>query len=386
MHRKTAILLLVFIIAAAASACSVPVFRYALEKWEPSNYRLFIVFAGKPSVSDNELLVLLKDRIAGRKTARANIMFETVDLSGELDEETRASLTEAKGRKPPYILVLFPSVEYEGSALKTEEKAAFICFFERQSLEMIFSSPVRDELAKDLSGEVSVDWLFLESGDASADKEAFETLSSAIKKAEKSIVLPEPSEADYAEVRKAPSKVNFKIIRVKKNDPREVFLVSSLLGFSGIKLETGPAVFAVYGKGRAFMCLQGELLNTRNIISAAGYLCGPCSCQIKEQNPGIDLLLSADWESMINRTVTAEAETLPLAGIFPSETAPGKTTIMPEAVSRAGAKKEKPRQGILNSAIKTAVGVILALSVVFAGLARGRKVKKPRGRTKRKKT
>ena len=385
MHRKTAILLFVFIVAAAASACSVPVFRYALEKWEPSNYRLFIVLSGKPSAVDNELLALLKDRVAGRKTARANIMFETVDLSGELDEETRALLEEAKGRKPPYILVLFPSAEYEASALKTEEKSAFICHFERQSLERIFSSPVRDELAKDLSGEVSVDWLLIESGNASADKEAFETLSLAIKKAEKSIVLPEPSEADYAEVRKAPSKVNFKIIQIRKNDPREVFLVSSLLGFSGIKLENGPAVFAVYGKGRAFMCLQGELLNTRNIISAAGYLCGPCSCQVKEQNPGIDLLLSADWESMINRTVTAEAETLPLAGIFPSENAPEKTAKVPELVLRTEVKKETPRQGILVFAIIAALGVILAAAALLSVLARGRKGRKSLSRSRRKK-
>jgi hypothetical protein len=29
------------------------------------------------------------------------------------------------------------------------------------------------------------------------------------------------------------------------------------------------------------------------------YLSGPCSCQVKEQNPGFDLLLAVDWEARL---------------------------------------------------------------------------------------
>ena len=32
---------------------------------------------------------------------------------------------------------------------------------------------------------------------------------------------------------------------------------------------------------------------------AAEFVCAPCSCRVKELNPGVDLLLTADWKALL---------------------------------------------------------------------------------------
>jgi hypothetical protein len=56
-----------------------------------------------------------------------------------------------------------------------------------------------------------------------------------------------------------------------------------------------PAAFAVFGQGRTMLALVGQGINKENLEKDAGFLCGPCSCEAKSQNPGLDLLFAADW-------------------------------------------------------------------------------------------
>jgi len=39
----------------------------------------------------------------------------------------------------------------------------------------------------------------------------------------------------------------------------------------------------------------GKGINKDNLEEYATFLCGPCSCEAKSQNPGLDLLFAADW-------------------------------------------------------------------------------------------
>jgi len=43
----------------------------------------------------------------------------------------------------------------------------------------------------------------------------------------------------------------------------------------------------------------GREIHAGNLEDAAKFLAGPCSCQVKELNPGIDILMAADWESVV---------------------------------------------------------------------------------------
>jgi hypothetical protein len=62
---------------------------------------------------------------------------------------------------------------------------------------------------------------------------------------------------------------------------------------------TGPVVFPIFGQGRALYALVGEGIKHETIDRAATFLIGKCSCEVKEQNPGFDLLLAADWKALL---------------------------------------------------------------------------------------
>src|SRR6185503_19148933 len=49
-------------------------------------------------------------------------------------------------------------------------------------------------------------------------------------------------------------------------------------------------------RGRALEPLIAAGVTRDNVMEQAGYLCGACSCEVKEQNPGMDLLMAANWQ------------------------------------------------------------------------------------------
>jgi len=72
----------------------------------------------------------------------------------------------------------------------------------------------------------------------------------------------------------------------------------------------------VFGKGRVLLPLVGKGINEENTLGDCSYLCGPCSCQVKNQNPGTDLLVKADWwTSLEGSSVIVEKELPPLSGV-----------------------------------------------------------------------
>jgi hypothetical protein len=78
----------------------------------------------------------------------------------------------------------------------------------------------------------------------------------------------------------------------------------------------------VFGRGRALEPLIGRGIHPDNIMEVSSYLCGACSCEIKDQNPGIDLLLAANWDPVDNapkiETVRIEpAAPAPIAATTP---------------------------------------------------------------------
>jgi hypothetical protein len=56
-----------------------------------------------------------------------------------------------------------------------------------------------------------------------------------------------------------------------------------------------PMAFPVFGRGRVLYALVGAGITAENVRKAAEFLGGDCSCTVKRDNPGTDLLLIADW-------------------------------------------------------------------------------------------
>ena len=58
-----------------------------------------------------------------------------------------------------------------------------------------------------------------------------------------------------------------------------------------------PLIVPVFGRGRALEVIPAEDLSERLMEDLTLFLSGACSCQVKEQNPGFDLLFSVDWNT-----------------------------------------------------------------------------------------
>jgi hypothetical protein len=119
-----------------------------------------------------------------------------------------------------------------------------------------------------------------------------------------------------------PLEVRCSILPIQRNDPAESFLVQMLLhsepdlpGQPALTKLKDPMAFAVFGRGRARFGLVGGGINADTIGEDVAFLTGPCTCTIKEENPGFDLLLAADWESSIGERLVQDRELPPLTGL-----------------------------------------------------------------------
>jgi len=95
--------------------------------------------------------------------------------------------------------------------------------------------------------------------------------------------------------------ISFEVYSISRNDPREECMVRMLMATEDDleKFEPEPIVFPVYGRGIALWAIVGNGINQWNISEAAEFLTGPCSCQAKLLNPGVDLLMAMDWDSVV---------------------------------------------------------------------------------------
>jgi hypothetical protein len=167
--------------------------------------------------------------------------------------------------------------------------------------------------------------VLLESGNKDKDEEAFFTLQTELKRCEQELQLPAPDPQDVADglisVDQAELKVQFSLLRVSRTDPNEAFFVNMLLdseqGLRDKEFDGQPMAFPIFGRGRSLYAVIGAGIQRDVILDACRFLTGPCSCQVKEQNPGVDLLMAVDWERVITKQIAIDESLPPLPVIAP---------------------------------------------------------------------
>ncbi len=254
-------------------ACDVPVFRYALEHWPAEDYELLVYDPGGPGVGGGGVV----DALGRRVGPSANIRIR--------------GATAADGAGPrvdgrsPWAVLRYPASEGAGGEVWSGPLEGF-------AIERWVDSPARREIARRiLSGESAV-WVFLESGDRREDEAAVSVLESCLRRMERTLVLPVPAWGASS----PPVHLAFSILRVSRADPVEEALVLMLLRREGgLEALRAPMAIPVFGRGRKLDALVGAGITGENVAEYCAFLAGPCSCRVKLQNPGVDLLFSADW-------------------------------------------------------------------------------------------
>jgi hypothetical protein len=236
----------ILIIASLISlACTTRVSEWVLLNALPGQYTL-IYFQNNP---DTET-VKKKNRelVAGIKAA--NIHFKTL---------SRKEVSE------PYYGLYY-------------EERQFTQYKTPPEIKNLISSPLREKVASELmSGKLCVMVYLLTDNkekDDNARKTLLKTLSSS------------------------PFESIISVIELSRNSKDESVFASLLLNVEDdLKNINQPMVFGVFGKFKALEPLLGKGITGENINLMIDYMTAECSCLIKDDLPGTDILFNGNWDN-----------------------------------------------------------------------------------------
>ncbi len=285
-------------------ACSTPVWRYALEEWWPDPFYIEVHCPDHLTSNQQKAVDLLKS--SHEKKTFANIVVDIIE--------------------DPSLDAPFLTVEYPGKFGMEMDKPFWKSGLTFESATNVLSSPFRKRLAAELGSGEKVVWFVLESSNAETNEAVMNLLETQLEKAEK----------EYEEYRQNANRIatsqydkaytlpemNNLLLSLDRRNKEEKFFIESLLHlYPDLKSSQKPMVFAVYGKGRCLPPIVGDEITVANINYYFQFVCGPCSCIIKGDNPGFDLLLQCNWEDAPYTQDIYVDDTPPeLTGVMGSET------------------------------------------------------------------
>lgn len=276
--------------------CTIPVFRYALDRWEADKFQLLLP---PDAAADPALADLLRPH---RANGTANLAISTDSAV------TAPTLRTAR---------LGGQTLWSGA-------------LDAAALATILDSPARQKiLAQILAGD-SVIWVVAHSG-SPADLAEVERIEKRLRFLEQVASLPiqDPNDPDSQLGPGPPLLLKFTALRLDRTDPAEALLLKMLAGPSG-EIDTTATSFAaaVFGRGRVLGAWPLTSLDDATLEEASMFLIGRCSCRVKDQNPGWDLLMSTDWDQTLRKATTTTAATAKAAVPIP---APITTKTVPTA-------------------------------------------------------
>jgi hypothetical protein len=226
-------------------ACTTRVSEWVLLNAEPNRYTL-VCFHKNPL---NEQILLQNKTLAN-------------DFSG-------ANITVIDAEKSDAVQPYY-GLYYENRLFTRYEKP--------EQLADLTSSPLRITIADEImKGKLCV-MLYLQSG------------------------IKEKDEKGIAALRKAVSTSPFgaivTVVELSRTDQAEKHFISLLLNVENdLKTMKEPMLFGIFGKFKALEPLVGGGITDENVGYMIDFLTADCSCLIKDDLPGTDILYSGKWES-----------------------------------------------------------------------------------------
>jgi len=313
-----------------------------MERW-PADYYEGVVIHKGPLADDDPAVLLLRTGNA----EFLNLRVSPIDLSSPETGDLTGLLRGPVPETLPALVLWYPNSYGRAAPFWTGR-------FTPATVEMLIQSPKRQELARRLTAGQTAVWIFIESGNARKDQAAMQLINRELDKATKQLkgdpILQDDSTMGSREMTPAIAEelqipqvsYEFSILPVSRSDPEEKMLLEMLLKSEPDLDEYSdePIVFPTFGRGRALFALVGEGINTDNLREAIAFITGPCGCEIKMLNPGVDLLMAENWDAaamqFYQEFYETDAEPLPeLTGVFPEEPANASLNVRDKAVAAA---------------------------------------------------
>jgi hypothetical protein len=99
--------------------------------------------------------------------------------------------------------------------------------------------------------------------------------------------------------------------------------------------EIEPVLFVIFGRGRVLGSLTGKEIEADSIAGGCQFLTGDCSCVIKDNRPGTDLLMAVNWDAMLAGESLVDKALPPLTGVLPSGPSVAATEKAPSTAEKA---------------------------------------------------
>jgi hypothetical protein len=184
--------------AAAVRACNVPVFRYALERFQSDPFE-FVIYHRGPLGEEAKAAVDAMQKLASDSSSALQLQVRLVDLAAPAKPAAPPDPKAAPASKPPadapppspqppadavlpWLMVVPPGDEQASPLWSGPFRAA--------DLRALLDSPARRTLAERLLKGDSAVFVLLESGRRAADEAAEQLLRKTLANMEKSLQLP----------------------------------------------------------------------------------------------------------------------------------------------------------------------------------------------------
>jgi hypothetical protein len=236
---------IILLAAIISLACTTRVSEWVLLNALPNQYTL-VYFHNSPI---SESLKRQNQTVADRIN-KANIQFKTVN---------RQEISES-----------YYGLYYEGrmfSSFKTVDE-----------LSGLTSSPLREKVASELmAGKLCV-MLYLKTDNKEKDEKGLRELRNAIETSPFGHIIT--------------------VVELSRNSREEHHFASLLLNVEDdLKDIPEPMLFGIFGKFKALEPLLGRGISEENIKLMIDYFTAECSCLIKDDLPGTDILFTNQWEN-----------------------------------------------------------------------------------------
>jgi hypothetical protein len=279
----------VLLLAAAAlvHACSIPVFRYALERWDLTRYEV-LVFYKEPLPAEAEAWLKKLDR--GEPAANLNVRrLDVARLPKEYEK-----FWKKNAREVPCILVR--STDSEAPQLFWAGPV------DEAKFRAVVDSPLRRKIVDRLKRGDTATFVLLTGGDADAEAETQKMLDTTLDHLAKTLEFPAQTDEGPQLKTGLPTKIAFSTLTLRRDDPEEAAFLHMLLATEeDLDKVKGPILMPVFGRGRLLCSIYGKDLNPTQVTNVVRFLVGECTCQIKDLNPGVDLLIAADWADLLDK-------------------------------------------------------------------------------------
>ncbi len=291
----TLLLLIGFGWNGAVQACEVPVFRYALERWQVTPCRITVFHRGALAAEQSRLVEAL---------GQSNLFsVETCDLSASTNGPSAApaDLLELWSRLPqPPALPAVTLSCWGGRSFMAQ--ATWTRPLNPETIGTLKKLPAHREVARRLLSGDSAVWVLLSCPDAAKNTAAKKMLGEVLQEQEKTLKLPheqDPNDTTYSTPVNGsiPLKIYFSVLEVPGQSAEADLIRCAVRTITTNAITTTePVAIPVFGRGLALDAFSGLVLDPEIVREVCSFLCGACSCSIKDMKPGISLFIPLDWD------------------------------------------------------------------------------------------